>query len=49
MEEQKAKRKRDEKAKRAQEYQELKRTNEDCQKKIILMDSNTRDHDKSTD
>lgn len=31
------------------EYQELKKLNEDCQKKIILMDSNQRDYEKQSD
>ena len=31
------------------EYQLLKKTNEDCQRKIILMDTNNRDYEKNTD
>ena len=31
------------------EYQELKKTNEDCQRKIILMDTNNRDYEKNPD
>lgn len=31
------------------EYQELKKLNEECQRKIILMDHNNRDYEKQTD